>query len=450
MSLTSYASAVNQALACTFSLGAWSSSLPTSNLVYPKLGTVARSASNKHGSTCLKITAVPAGLTSRCAYLVRHNLTGPYPGVTPSETTRFRWRGIYGSPGSPATFFPKGKPVAILASSNLSGAVVASLQEADLENKVGAWLTATSATTNTDLRVSLQASTCGLQTGGSLQTVLVLIRRTGGGGSNPTVTVDLYRSASLISNLVTATPVSSTSGTILTLTFNSTVLGGSPPSSENLEIRVRGTASATATVEVGAVQFLPEFVSNPSATVVDSGWISPSLPVNYWGPPRSLSQLYLGWEAANDFQWDELWFEAQAAANYDSYFEAGLLWIGQALFFQDALGSNTWEDLGIEIQPVDPSQKERMRSGGLDVQSLRPWKEIAARFSQLSKTGGWGSFVEGIQRFAGVGKNCLWVFRPGDTSSTPIAYGTLKSLDPTAQASGPGYSASLRVEETVG
>jgi hypothetical protein len=145
-----------------------------------------------------------------------------------------------------------------------------------------------------------------------------------------------------------------------------------------------------------------------------------------------------------------LWFEAQAAANYDSYFEAGLLWIGQALFFQDALGSNTWEDLGIEIQPVDPSQKERMRSGGLDVQSLRPWKEIAARFSQLSKTGGWGSFVEGIQRFAGVGKNCLWVFRPGDTSSTPIAYGTLKSLDPTAQASGPGYSASLRVEETVG
>ncbi len=451
MSLTSFVSTINQGDACALSLGAWSSSLPLSNLQTGKLGDVARSAHQSHASTCFKATAVPAGLTSRVLYLIRDNLTGPAPGVTPSETTRYRVRWVYGSLGSPATFFPRALPVGILASTNLSGAVSA-LQEADLENKVGAWLTATSATTSTDVRASLQASTCGLQTGSGLQTALVLVRRTGGGGSNPTCTVDLYRSGVLVTNLLTGTAISSTTGTILTLPWDATVLGGSPPSAANLEIRVRGTASATATVEVGGIHGLGEFASNGSATIGDSGWMTRNLPVGYWGPQRSINQLYLPFIAANDFTWDEIWWEAQAGANFDSYFEAGRLWIGQALTFQDALGLPSYEDLGLSILPVDPSVKDRMRSGALDVDIRRGWKEVAMIFSQLSKACALDTIFESVMRFSGMTRNALWVPRPTelDRACTYTALGTFKSLAPVHQASPSGYGVSITIEETVG
>jgi hypothetical protein len=449
--ITPFVSTVNQADTCTLSGGTWSTSLPLASLQTSKLGDLARTLHETHGSTWFKVTA-PSQLTSRVVALVRDNLTGAFPGVTASEVTEWRVRTIASLTGSPAVIYPRAQPVSILASSNFTG-TVATLQEPDLQNKTGSWLTATSGTTNTDVRASLQASSCGLLSGAGAQTILVLVRRTAGGGSNPTCTVDLYHSGSLVANLVSATPVSSTTGTILTLTWNASLLGGSPPACSGIEIRVRGTASATATVEVGGIQWLPEFASNGSAEVTDSGWMTRTLPPAYWGPPRSTNQLYLLYLPDEDFIWDEQAIEFHAVDNYDDCFEAGLLVIGEASTFEDAFGNATYEDLGLVVRAVDPSLKERMRSGALDVDRRRGWKEFDFTFSGLSRTGAMDFAHEGIQRFLGLTRPALWVPRPEEPTrwSSTVVFGTLKSLGDVAQnqTAATAYSVSFTVEESV-
>lgn len=440
----------NQADWCTLSGGVWSTTLPLSRLLTPTVSEVARTASSNHASTWFKATGGVG--PARVFAIVRENLVGPLPGVTPSEAAQFRIRTIFGSYGSPATFYARSLPSAILASTNLTGTVSA-IQGADLENPPGTWLTAASPTANTDLRVSLQAASCSLLTGSNLQTVLLLLRRTSGGGSNPTVVVEVYKSGVFAGTLISGAAVSSTTGTLMSLLWNASILGGSPPASSGVELRVRGTASATATVEIGGIQWLPEYASNGTASVTDSGWLNPPLPNNYWGPKppqtRLRRQLTLAHITLTAIDWNEAIFEFHAAGNYGGYFEGGKVVIGDGVTFVDGRGEDTPEDFGLVYREIDPSIKERSSSGSPVSQRLTGWREIDVQFSAVSAATSRDRIVDNVD-VGGITREKLWLFRP-DSLADPdaVLWGTQRELKDISPFTNTTYSRGFTVEESV-
>lgn len=102
-------------------------------------------------------------------------------------------------------------PDAIAASTNISGEVAAVQDDPDAPD--GTWLTATSATAATDLRVTFPLPD-GPLTPASTQTFRYLVRKTAG-APTPTLTAELREANALRKTFATNTPVTSTTGAVL-------------------------------------------------------------------------------------------------------------------------------------------------------------------------------------------------------------------------------------------
>ena len=244
--------------------------------------------------------------------------------------------------------------------------------------------------------------------------------------------------------------MTSTVGQIITFDWDASVLGGSPPSANGVQIKLRGTAGTTATVEYGGIEWQAEYASNASASVTDSGWMNPpALHYDYWGPPRQEENLYLTYIADAEFNANALFIEFRAGANFDGYFQASRLVISDARTVEDAHGNDTYEDLGLVRKWADPSIKERMRSGALDREARKRWRVVRFAFSALSHDGA-DAILHSVQRRLGIGRDALWVFRPDDLDDEfAVVLGTLVSLDDVPQIAQEGWSVAMEVEETI-
>lgn len=109
-------------------------------------------------------------------------------------------------------------PDAILASSNLTGAVTDIDDDPDAPG--GDWLTATVPSTGIDLRVSFP-SPGGVLTGA--QDFKLYVRKTTG-TADPTVDVELWENGSFIKLLLDDVPITSVSGQLLTAPWNASDL----------------------------------------------------------------------------------------------------------------------------------------------------------------------------------------------------------------------------------
>jgi len=168
-------------------------------------------------------------------------------------------------------------PDAILTATNLSGAVTA-IQD-DPDSPDGSWLTAPGNNNNTEVIVSFGSPSGDLNTGAGLQEFRVLVRKTNH-STNPSCTIQLYENGSAIATLVNGQTVSSTTGTVLSGTWDASSL--SAISGVNVECRVTGSTGGgspgnRASLEVGAIEWNDNYqagvnLSTSTATLTATGY----------------------------------------------------------------------------------------------------------------------------------------------------------------------------------
>lgn len=158
-------------------------------------------------------------------------------------------------------------PDALLVQTGLTGAVTAIDEDPDSAD--ASWLT-TSNNTATTCRVSFPTPTGPPTTGVNGQEFRLLLRKTNH-STNPTYTVDLYENGSLVTNLIGATTLSSTTGVVVSAPWNAASLGTANGSL--VEVQVTGTPGGgspgnRASVEVGAIEWNVTYT--PAATFKDA------------------------------------------------------------------------------------------------------------------------------------------------------------------------------------
>jgi hypothetical protein len=411
----------NQADRLTLSKGSWESVLPLSHLQTMRVTELARSASNRLSSTCFRVEGIN-GETPwqqfRAVSLVGHNLTG----TEGSSTYRWRVYSVYGESSTDGYFDLRAKPNTIASSTNLTG-TVANVQD-DPENLDGTRLTATSATTNTQVRFTYLAGNCGVKSGAGLQSFRIRANKTPG-GNTPTLTVDLYRSGGLVANLATGLAVSglAASPSFHVVTWNGSLVAGA--AAEDVEVRLTGTATVSNTVEYQACEFVLEPVSLGFITVTDSDWMVPYLPRNFWRARARLANLYLIYTREEVTPYDQLWLQFDAQENLEEYFEAGRLAVVENLALLDVRDEDALALPGIECRIVDPSTKEVMGDGSKVYDRVRPWKELSIPLGYLNSETGFESVLEELGIGSGITGDCLWIPFP-ENPAGPVVWGPVK------------------------
>ena len=146
-------------------------------------------------------------------------------------------------------------PDAILSQTLLSGGV-GNIQD-DPDSPDGLWLTAPGSNNSTEVRVSFPTPSGGPTAGAGLQEFRVLVRKTNH-STDPMATVEVYENGSLVATLVSSVTVSSTTGTVLSGTWDSSILGTQNGSLVECRV-VGGTGSGSpnnrASLEVGAIEW---------------------------------------------------------------------------------------------------------------------------------------------------------------------------------------------------
>lgn len=99
--------------------------------------------------------------------------------------------------------------------------------------------------------------------GADQQTFRVLVRKTV--GTNPTVDIDLYEGGAWVADLVSGTAVTSTTGQIVSATWNASLLADI--SGAGVQAFIYGHSSADAQVEIGAVEWVAELEAVQTPTV---------------------------------------------------------------------------------------------------------------------------------------------------------------------------------------
>lgn len=152
-------------------------------------------------------------------------------------------------------------PDAIISATNLSGSV-ADIDD-DPDSPDGAWLTAPGNNNNTDVRVSMPTPTGVPNTGAGLQSIRVLVRKTNH-STDPSAVVELFETGggSALATVVASTSVGSTSGVVLSGTFDASLLSTADGSA--VEVRVSGTTGGgnpgnRASLEVGAIEWVADY-----------------------------------------------------------------------------------------------------------------------------------------------------------------------------------------------
>ena len=162
---------------------------------------------------------------------------------------------------------PDGLPTLV----NLSGAVTDI--DDDPDSADAAWLTAPGANNNTEARCTFAAPSGNLSTGAGLQEFRCLVRKTNH-PTNPTCDIELWEGAALVATLVSGQSVGSTSGVVLSATWDAASLAGADGS--GVECRVVGTTGGgnpgnRASLEVGAIEWNAEVAGVTPQSISASG-----------------------------------------------------------------------------------------------------------------------------------------------------------------------------------
>lgn len=152
-------------------------------------------------------------------------------------------------------------PSAIEALSNLTGSV------GDVNNTIsgsdGVFLQGVDDGTDTVVRAEFPTPTGNPTVGADLQTFRIRCRRsTTSGGNNPTLDVSLYENDSLVSSLQTGISITSTSGQIVEVSWNASLLGSADGSQVEVHLvgnRSGGSPSSRRTVEFDEIEWLVEY-----------------------------------------------------------------------------------------------------------------------------------------------------------------------------------------------
>jgi hypothetical protein len=402
----------------TLSGGSWESEWPLAKIQTPGVFDVARSTSDDRPSTAIRLQT-GRRRPYRVVELINHNLVGLDP-LNNDAFSIIRWRvrsvynPLYGAFVVPPLESGLGRfkafcPAATLASStNVTGAV-ATVQDANPYSPDGNKLAATVPTADTMAHFTFDAGNVGLKAGSGCR-FLVGLSRTGGGGTNPTFAADLYQSGVFRSTLVTGVAVSSTTaGVVSEISFNSALLSGSPKA-DNIELRLRGTASATATVEFQSVMFCPEIASRENIEVTESDWITPELPLDYFEEPQRdilYSKLVLDQEQG----WDEMWIEFDIEpGNRDEYVQIGKIVVGGVDEFEAPEATPTNPEYPFRMRRVDNGKNSRGKTGALITEGGgATWREVSFRFPSLSMATALDTIAGTLDRRGRTGR-MLWIF----------------------------------------
>jgi hypothetical protein len=417
----------NQADECTLTGGNWTTGKPLSNLRTTRVTQTARAAALTRSSTCFKLSG--GQMPFRVLALLNHNLT-PTPvewAQSPAVAVRIRTiRGAGSIPPPAATFNLRASPASIVASANLVGTLPI-IQAADEEDAPGAVLTATVPGSDTVLRCDWEVtSSTYLASGANLQTFRIFCQRTGVGGSNPTLTVELWQSGALVATLLSGHAVSAPG--LVDVSWDAALLAGSPVAASTVQIRVRGISTGTATVEFGPLKFIQEITDGPTAVVTDSGWLTPPLPPNYWQPPTPLRRLAFRYVRDQSTDWDEIWVDIEANTNTAGFVDIGRLVVTDAMPFYWVTGNEADPSFGLMVTPVDPSLRERMGDGTLETERYANWLEMELQFSSLNQATAFES-VLGLYAQQGTTGDMLWLPWPDDDAA-PFIWGPLKECRP--------------------
>ncbi len=186
---------------------------------------------------------------------------------TPSGSNYWGWYGFsltgktitqvrvrYDAWADPSSVTEDEAPTVLVTQTNLTGAVTDI--DDDPDSPDGLWLEYITNDVDTVTLVDFDTPST-ITTLSGTQTMKVWVRKQPGTG-NPDAYVDLYESGSKISTIVTTTSITSSSGQLLTGTFDASVLAD--PTGADVQTYVYGEAagggpSSRATVEIGAIRW---------------------------------------------------------------------------------------------------------------------------------------------------------------------------------------------------
>ena len=154
-------------------------------------------------------------------------------------------------------------PDTIAAQTNLTGAVTDI--DDDPLSPDGLWLAGGDDGTDTTLRVTFPSPATDLNTGAGLQTFQVWCRAFVDDTGNPTVDIELWENGSQVSILSTGTTITSSTGQLVSATWDATLL--SAVSGANVELyvighRSGGSPGARRSVEFGAVDWIADHAAD--------------------------------------------------------------------------------------------------------------------------------------------------------------------------------------------
>jgi hypothetical protein len=439
----------NLANRSTFSGGSWEDEWPLGNVQTSGLREVARSQHPSLASTSIHVANGRRSQPYRMVALLGHNLTGNDPAISDVVgTPLWRIRSVFNNSvsGLPHARFKAYCPAAtIAASSNLSG-TVANVQDADPRFPDGQKLSAVSATTNTDARFTFDAGNVLIKSSGT-HTFWLVLSRTGSSGINPTYSIDLYQAGAFRSTLVTSTSLSSPTGEFIAVSFSGSLLTGTP-TADDVEVRIRGAASAVATVEIQSVMFRAEIQSGGNMLVEDSGWMAvASPPEDYFeSPVRDV--LYAEHLLSADIEWDEMSIEIdmEDRQNDPEYMDVGHVVIGGLSTFDAPEALATAPEYPFRFRPVDTAKNSRGKSGALITESGGGaiYREVSFRFPSLSMTTALETIAGRLNRL-GVTGRAYWIF-PWFS-----LWGVAKTLDDTSLEGGGHeiWSRGFTIEEAL-
>jgi len=146
-------------------------------------------------------------------------------------------------------------PDTAITLTNLDG-TVSDIQD-DPDSADGNWCDAINNNVNTICHVTFPTPTGNPTEGAGLQQFKIWVKKWNG-TNDPTVAISLYENNVLVTELMSATSVTSTTGELFSITWNANLLGtvdGSLVECYILGVKTGGAAAARATVSVGAVEW---------------------------------------------------------------------------------------------------------------------------------------------------------------------------------------------------
>jgi len=358
----------------------------------------------------------------------------PYAG---SGVTR-KWRArIYASAGNQLSGIVRPAPSGPTLT-NLTGAT----SPGGVWQPATSWLTATSPTANTVAVMSFSsAATDGgalpLKAGAGLQTFSILCRRSGSGGTNPTLSIDLYESGLLVANLASGIALVGTTPVVVSVQWNASLLASL--SSTTAGLRVTGTAGSSQTVEFAAFEWLAEH----NGYLYDSGDQAVSYPVTVAQQAARVFNLPVALPTPIPSGSPYVLVDQMSTA--DAYAQQGRMVVANAIQPFVNMDYN-WGISWADMSPVSETP------GGQEWFEVRPKRRIGELVCNALRTAeAWDQIFSQLQGSVGISGNFLWMPDPATPSEfyNNVIWGRFDGLSPVKNPRFARYSQSYKIKEVL-